>query len=163
MSPSNFPNNSVSSTPKIQPLGWTSLPVSCPVAVAAEVAKKCRRIVHKSPRCTHERAQNGEPTRLSSGLSGWPAAEYGTRVAAGGPSYLELRHLATFLAESSGAMASELPEMHLWGCFQPASQTAPLFPVPSKVQTVRSGPLKIHNILGLFGVGHCRFRPFVPG
>lgn len=57
MPPSNLSNNSVTSTPKIQPLGWTGLPVCCPVAVAAEVARECRCLMRKDQgahRSTHK-------------------------------------------------------------------------------------------------------------
>lgn len=110
MSPSNLSNNSVTSTPKIQPPGWTGLHLLSHgngSKGGQEVKAHCTRT-----RCTHEHTQNGEPTCTSSGPSGWQQQSAGTRVAAEEPSHLELQRRATFLAESTGAMTSELPVMH---------------------------------------------------
>lgn len=105
--------------------------------------------MHESLRGHRWDAENGahEP---APGPPAWLAAQCRVRVAAEEPAHLELLRLVMFLAESIGG---------LWGCFWPASQSVPLSPAaPPEAQTARSGPLKIHTILGLFGVGHCRFR-----
>lgn len=141
---SNFPTT-VTSIAKTQPLSALSLPVSCSEAGATQVARTLCTSTH---RYTPGHAQNREPTGLSCSLPAWPAAQFRARVVTEEPSHPKLQHLAPFLAESTG---------DLWGCFWPASQSAPLLlPVPPEAQTARSGPLKIHTILGLFGVGHCR-------
>lgn len=72
-----------------------------------------------------DHAQNGSPRThpqaCRSGRQQQSAGAPGSR----GTIQRDLQHPVAFLAESTGAMASELPMMHLWGCFQPASQTAP--------------------------------------
>lgn len=86
------------------------------------------------------------------------AAEGRDAHAPQGPSDLELQHLVTLLAESAGASASELHERHPWGCFQPAPQEAPFSLGPSQGSHSQISSSENTQILGLFGIRHCRFR-----
>lgn len=79
------------------------------------------------------------------------------------PSQLELQHLETFLAESTGTMASEMPKMHLWGCFWPASQTVPFSHSPSQGSYSQMGSSENIHLGFIWGWELQVQAQFVPG
>lgn len=145
------PKNSVTSTPETLP-GWAGPPslLSWGSSRGGPPGRESDAS-HTGVRGAHPGHTGQEPTTPIDRLPVWGQRRVGLS-AAQGPAHLVLQHLVPFLAESTGALASE-PREAPCGCFQTTSQTAPLSLNPSRGSHSQIGPSENTQILGLFGVG----------